>query len=43
MFQKMMSDAGCLGDNKEIIDEKFQHALIEDKIDIQILCSALGR
>lgn len=43
MFQKVLLDAGCLGDNKEIIDEKFNHALNADLIDIQILCSALGR
>ncbi|CDW89552.1 UNKNOWN [Stylonychia lemnae] len=43
MFQKVLRDAGCLGDNNEIIDEKFNHALTDDLIDIQILCSALGR
>ena len=43
MFQKMMIINGCLGENKEIINERLRDALMEEKIDIQILCSALGR
>ena len=34
MFQKVLLDAGCLGDNNEIIDEKFNHALNQNLIDI---------
>jgi hypothetical protein len=43
MFQKMMSNAGCLGPEKSIINEKLMEAFTDDKIDIQLLCSALGR
>ena len=43
MFKKMMANAGCLGANKEIINEKLSRAFENDVIDIQLLCSALGR
>ena len=43
MFKKMMANAGCLGNNKEIINEKLSRAFENDVIDIQLLCSALGR
>jgi len=43
MFQKMMSNAGCLGPDKNILNEKLVEAFTNDKIDIQLLCSALGR
>ena len=43
MFQKQMMDNGCLGPNNEIINEKLAHAFETDKINIQLLCSALGR
>lgn len=43
MFQKMMENAECLGESKEIICEKLAHAFNSDLIDIQVLCSALGR
>lgn len=43
MFQRMMETNDCLGENKEIIDEKLSLAFHTDSIDIQVLCSALGR
>lgn len=43
MFKKMMANAGCLGANKEIINEKLSKAFEREDIDIQLLCSALGR
>ena len=43
MFQKMMANAGCLSDQKEIINEKLIQAFNNEDIDIQLLCSALGR
>lgn len=43
MFQKMMFSAGCLGENKEIINERLSQAFETEEIDIQLLCSALGR
>ena len=43
MFQKMMSNAGCLSDQKEIINEKLMRTFEREDIDIQLLCSALGR
>ena len=43
MFQKMMANAGCLGENKEIINDKLSAAFEREEIDIQLLCSALGR
>ena len=43
MFQKLLKDAKVLGDNNEIINERFFDALNRDIIDLQILCSALGR
>ena len=43
MFQKMMQNAGCLGPEKNIINEKLIEAFENDTIDIQLLCSALGR
>lgn len=43
MFQTMMSNAGCLGENNEIINEKLSMAFDRGDIDIQLLCSALGR
>ena len=43
MFQNMMMKAGCLGENKEIINDKLSKAFEREDIDIQLLCSALGR
>lgn len=43
MFQKEMMDHGCLGANKEIINDRLAQAFEEGKINIQLLCSALGR
>jgi hypothetical protein len=43
MFQKMMKNAGCLGIDNEIINEKLSAAFDREEIDIQLLCSALGR
>ena len=43
MFKKMMANAGCLGPQKEIINEKLAKAFEREDIDIQLLCSALGR
>jgi hypothetical protein len=34
MFQKMMSNAGCLNDSKEIINEKLIQAFNSEDIDI---------
>lgn len=38
-----MEENNCLGENKEIINEKLKEAFMEDKIDISVLCSAMGR
>lgn len=43
MFQKLMINAGVLGDNKEIINEKLYQAFLTDIIDIKALCCSLGR
>lgn len=43
MFQKLMINAGCLGDNKEIITEKLRQAFLNDVIDIKALGCSLGR
>jgi len=37
-----MKKEGCLGPKDAIIDEKLAEAFTEDRIDIQLLCSALG-
>lgn len=42
-FQIMMKNAGCLGENNEIIDEKLVKAFENEDIDINLLCSTLGR
>ena len=34
MFQKMMENAGCLGDNKEIICDRLNSAFMKDEMDI---------
>lgn len=39
----MMEINGCLGENKEIVADKLASAFYNDTIDIQVLCSALGR
>jgi hypothetical protein len=39
----MMKNAGCLGENNEIIDEKLVKAFENEDIDINLLCSTLGR
>lgn len=39
----MMQNAGCLDENKSIINEKLSQAFDREDIDIQLLCSALGR
>lgn len=38
-----MENAGCLGENKQIINEKLYHAFITDAVDIKALGCALGR
>jgi hypothetical protein len=38
----MMMDNGCLGENNEILNSRLQEAFREDRVDIQILSSALG-
>ena len=43
MFQKMMYTAGCLGESKEIKSDLLVKAFEREDIDIQLLCSALGR
>ena len=43
MFQKMMMNANCLGPEKEIMNDKLYQAFEREEIDIQLLCSALGR
>ena len=43
MFKKMMQNAGCLGASGEIINDKLITAFEREDIDIQLLCSALGR
>ena len=43
MFQKMMENAGCLDENRAIINERLSQAFEKEDIDIQLLCSALGR
>lgn len=43
MFQTMMDKAGCLDEQKAIVNEKLADAFEKEAIDIQLLCSALGR
>ena len=43
MFKKMMKDAGCLDDDNRIINDQLAKAFEREDIDIQLLCSALGR
>ena len=44
MLQKMLRDADCLkADTNELNDEKFMEAMRSGAVDIQVLCSALGR
>ena len=44
MFQKMMQNAGCLNpETKELDTEKLSQAFEREEMDIQLLCSALGR
>lgn len=43
MFQKMMKNAGCLDENNNIINDRLSAAFEKEDIDIQLLCSALGR
>ena len=43
MFQKLMENAGCLGENKQIINEKLYNAFLSDAVDIKALGCALGR
>jgi len=38
-----MKDAGCLDDNGSIINDQLAKAFEREDIDIQLLCSALGR
>lgn len=43
MFQKQMIKNECLDENEEIITSKLAQAFDDNRIDIQVLCSALGR
>ena len=43
MFQKLMINAECLGDNREIVNEKLFTAFMTDAIEIKALGCALGR
>lgn len=43
MFQKQMARQGCLDENEAIITDKLAQAFEEGRLDIQLLCSALGR
>lgn len=43
MFQKQMRRQGCLDENDAIVTDKLAMAFEEGKLDIQLLCSALGR
>jgi hypothetical protein len=38
-----MVECGCLDENEEIITEKLSQAFWDNRIDPQVLCSALGR
>jgi hypothetical protein len=39
----MMKNAGCLDENNNIINDRLSAAFEKEDIDIQLLCSALGR
>ena len=43
MFQKLMENAGCLGDNREMINERLFNAFMNDLIDIRALGCSLGK
>ena len=43
MFQKQMMRQGCLDDYENIVTDKLALAFEEGRLDIQLLCSALGR
>ena len=43
MFQKQMARQNCLDENDAINTDKLTLAFEEGRLDIQLLCSALGR
>ena len=43
MFFKQLAKNDCLDENEELVTEKLSQAFEENRIDIQTLCSALGR
>ena len=43
MFQKMMDNANCLGETREIINERLYSAFMNEQIDIRALGCSLGK
>ena len=43
LFQRQLIDNDCLGPEQEIINDKLAQAFEDGRINIQLLCSALGR
>lgn len=41
-YREMLRLAKCLGSEEEILIDKYKEALEDDRIDIQLLCAALG-
>lgn len=41
-YQKALRDANCLGENEEMLIDRYKDALASGLIDIQILCKALS-
>ena len=41
-YREMLRLAGCLGSEEELLIDKYREALENDKIDISLLCTALG-
>lgn len=42
MYQKQLRYSGCLGQNNEMLMDKYKEAFETNKMDLQLLCSALG-
>ena len=41
-YREMLRLAGCLGSEEELLIDRYREALENDKIDISLLCTALG-
>jgi hypothetical protein len=42
MYQRQLKSTGCLGPDSELLMDKYKEAFEQNKLDLQLLCSALG-